>query len=560
MNSRRNSHAPLQSSLEQRALGSVAPVFALSAIALVLLSAFSPEVMGEEALLQFEQVPASELLAPAEVSVTPSSPVQSSPSQTQVYAAPPPQPIKPQISTAASTVNPIAIPLLPDTKPAPVTTQAAPVNKGPLPGISALSYGVTPVVSGIAGGGFSHTELELRQIFLRASQAAAEYSPSIRSALAQEQASQSDIDEVKGQRLPQVQVGSRSKAMEFGSGNRSDSNAQALTIDVVTPVFDWGRIGKSINSREYLATAAGAAVQAELESSAFDVTSNLLELGKQRIIVDISQKFVVRMTELAQMLGGIVAVDRGRVSELTQAKARLLQAEASRSTAQARVRDIEINLYKLLGERALPPLPRSHSWNIPQADMEALLSAARHHPIIERAKAQAISADLQADAVRSSALPQLNWSVGKTTGEDALGREPAWQTNLSMSWSAFSGGSTRAAERAARQRAEAGREETGQQVLDLDYRIRAANNDARTMLERAEQYRELSVETDSVRQSFYEQWYHLGKRTLLDVLNAETDYYGNQVSEINSRFDGYGAIIRQYASAGTLVQWLSDGK
>ena len=79
------------------------------------------------------------------------------------------------------------------------------------------------------------------------------------------------------------------------------------------------------------------------------------------------------------------------------------------------------------------------------------------------------------------------------------------------------------------------------------------------MLERADLYKELSVETDNVRQSFYEQWYHLGKRTLLDVLIAETDHYGNKVSEINSRFDGYGAIVRQYASAGVLVQWLSGG-
>jgi outer membrane protein TolC len=59
---------------------------------------------------------------------------------------------------------------------------------------------------------------------------------------------------------------------------------------------------------------------------------------------------------------------------------------------------------------------------------------------------------------------------------------------------------------------------------------------------------------------FYLQWHHLGKRTLLDVLSAENEHYGNQVSEITNRFDGYQAILRQYASAGTLARWLRDGQ
>ncbi|MNR42354.1 hypothetical protein D3C85_1608610 [compost metagenome] len=80
------------------------------------------------------------------------------------------------------------------------------------------------------------------------------------------------------------------------------------------------------------------------------------------------------------------------------------------------------------------------------------------------------------------------------------------------------------------------------------------------MFERADLYRGLSVESNRVREAFYEQWYHLGRRTLLDVLISESDHYNNQVSEIVNRFDGYSAIVRQYASSGTLIRWLSAGK
>ena len=404
------------------------------------------------------------------------------------------------------------------------------------------------------------SERQLREIFLRVVEAAAGRSPAVARALAERSASEADVAAAKGQRYPQVDIGARSPSVEFGRSGSASSGDPSLSLDVTTPIFDWGRISKTIQSRAQLADAADWAFEAELESSAFDATSNLVELGKQRIIVDISQQYVDRMSDLVKMLEGIVAVDSGRVSELTQARARLLQAEASRSTADTRARDIEISLRRMIGDRPLPSLPTSVYWDVRLPELKWLLAEAVNHPVIRQAQSQASSADLQADVVRSSALPQVNWVVGKVTGEDSSGREPAWQTGLTLSWGVFRGGSARASERAARQRAEAGWKGAEQQALDLEYRIRAANQDARALVDRAELYRGLTVETNKVREAFYEQWYHLGRRTLLDVLSSESEHYNNQVGEVSSRFDGYQAVIRQYASAGILVRWLATGK
>jgi adhesin transport system outer membrane protein len=127
-----------------------------------------------------------------------------------------------------------------------------------------------------------------------------------------------------------------------------------------------------------------------------------------------------------------------------------------------------------------------------------------------------------------------------------------------LSWAAFRGGSNRASQRAARQRAEAGWLSAEQQVRDIEYRIRAANHDAGVLSARADLYRGLIVETNRVREAFYEQWYHLGRRTLLDVLSSESEHYNNQVAEVATRFDGYQAVIAQYATSGVLVRWLGN--
>jgi adhesin transport system outer membrane protein len=419
--------------------------------------------------------------------------------------------------------------------------------------------GGTIAAARVAGKG-EVPEAELREMFLSMVDAAAGRSPAVAGALAQYGASKADISEAKGQRYPQLEISARGLSREFGATAASGTADPSLTLGVTTTLFDWGRLRKTIESRTHLADAADFAVQAQLESSAYDVTSNLVELAKQRIVVETSQRYVDRMAELVKMLEGIVAVDAGRVSELTQARARLLQAEASRSTAESKTRDIEINLRRMVGDRVLPSLPRSQYWEMRLPELNWLIAESLHHPTVAQAKASARSADTQADAVRSALRPQVNWVVSKSTGEDIYGRESAWQSGLTLSWGAFRGGSGRASEQAARQRAQAGWMGAEQQIQDLEYRIRAANQDARSLADRADLYRGLSLESDKIRAAFYEQWYHLGRRTLLDVLSSESEHYNNQIGEVSSRFDGYQAVVRQYASAGTLVRWLSSGK
>ncbi|MBC3438208.1 TolC family protein [Pseudomonas sp. BW16M2] len=438
----------------------------------------------------------------------------------------------------------------------PVTPRDNPspsLRTAPLGSVSALAYsasvgGTTPVVPG-------PSESDLRKMFFETVKTAVVRSPEVLRSRGEQQAAESDVDQAKGQRWPQMDIGSQTQSKQFGGGEYNEQGSGGIQVSMSTMLYDWGRIGNTVDSREKLASAAQENVSAKTEDIGFEVVTTLAELGKQRQIGQLSQAFANRMEELVQMLRGIVAADPGRASELTQAKARLLQAQALRDAARAKAQDAQITLNKLVGDQPVA-IPEQSAWNIGLTDLEYLLDVAQHHPTIRQAAAQAESAEFEAKAVHASGLPQLNWVVSKNTAEDALGREQPWQTNLSVTWGAFRGGSTRAAERAALQRADASRQETAQQRRDLEFRIRAADNDARTQLERAALYRNLSVESDAIRKAFYLQWHHLGKRTLLDVLTAENDHYGNQVAEITNRFDAYQSIFRQYASAGVLMQWL----
>ncbi len=408
-----------------------------------------------------------------------------------------------------------------------------------------------------AGGVVSLSpQADLRPIFLAAVEAAFDRSPQVQFAYASYQAQLADVDEVKGRRWPQLQFASRSKAVEFaGPASNAPGRGTPITANLTTSLFDWGYLSKTIESRKETADAGKEFYDAQRENSAYTVATTIVELAKQRQLIRISQQFVDRMQQLVTMLSQIVEIDRGRASELTQARARLLQAQASRDTVAAKARDTELTLRKLVGDLPLQ-LPSASAWNIEPAGLERLLSSMNRHPQILQARAEAQAARLLADAVRASARPAVNWVVSKTTGRDSADRRQPFQTMLTLNWNAFQGGSARAAQQAALARAQASERKVEQARLDLEYAIRAADEDARTLLERSTLYGDLVDETDRVRKAFFDQWYHLGKRTLLDVLQAENDHYGNRVSEITTRFDGYEAVFRELSSAGELMSWL----
>lgn len=404
------------------------------------------------------------------------------------------------------------------------------------------------------------SEAEIKMLFADAVRQALRISPRISSSRSQAAAAESSVDEAKGQRWPQVDLTTNSKSLYFGSGSRNGghkSDVPAVGINVATTLYDFGQTSNTIKTRQDQARAATVGIAAEEENTAWELSNAMIELNKQRLIISLSQDYVARMKELTSMLSGIVAVDKGRSSELTQAKGRLLSAQSSLDAAVSKARDTEIVIYRLLGDSQIA-LPAAAQWNMNMPVLSAQLASLDRHPTILKARADAQASLSEAAAVRSSGLPSLNWVVSKNTGEDEYGRSQAFQTGLQMSWGLFRGGSNSAAERAALARAEASRHLVDEQHRDLEQRVRAANQDAGSLLERADLYQNLKVESDRIRLAFFEQWYHLGKRTLLDVLSAESDYYNNRVNEVSSRFDGYAAIMRSHASSGQLIDWLNS--
>ncbi|MCG5128439.1 TolC family protein [Enterobacter mori] len=413
--------------------------------------------------------------------------------------------------------------------------------------------------SGMSQGNFNGASTNDSREFLRSMVARAlAYSPELRAASSEVLASDYMVDQVKGQRMPQVRLGVTSPLTTVGGDRQSSNNTHISdssgTVSVNTPVIDWGRISHQVDNSLETAKAARYSKEYSREQLAYNTVSELMNMSRYQQSKQVAKNYVGRMKELVNMLSQITQADRGRESELVQAKAKLMSAQASLDNIEHQLSASKIKLVRLLG--AEPVLPENLSWQDTIIPASVAIGSLDKNPMMLNLQSKVRAAESEAESIKSAALPQVNWVVSKSTAKDSNGNEAGWYTGLNVEWEAFSGGSQRAAQMTARAKANVAQQQYEVSYRDLEYQINYQVQVRDSSFLRADDYERLSGETDRVRQMFYQQWYHLGKRTLLDVLTAENDHFNNQLSAINNRYDGYISNVNVIASAAMMLTWM----
>ncbi|WP_207883449.1 TolC family protein [Pseudomonas sp. 30_B] len=380
-------------------------------------------------------------------------------------------------------------------------------------------------------------------------------SPEMRQADANWQAAKGDVDQAKGARWPQVQVSATSKQLQ--SGKSDYDNDGTTTVQMVTPVYDFGAIKNNIDSRSKTANAQEEAKAQSEVSVAYNTASGIVELAHQQDSLAISDRYVARMRELVDMLSKIAEVDPGRRSEVTQARSRLLQAETARDLVQSKLQEQKTTLAKLVG--ADVTVPANAKWDWTPISLDQALEQMGDQPALRQARWEKEAALASAESVKSSRMPKLNWVVGRNTGNNMLDNKEPWSTGLAVEWQAFSGGSASAAQRAAYARADAAEQKMEATRRESEYRIRNLVEQRDLSAARVGDYKALLGESDRVRKMFYDQWYHLGKRTLLDVLIAENEYYTHQIAASDTYYSAKASDLRIRAETSGLMAWLAPG-
>ena len=422
-----------------------------------------------------------------------------------------------------------------------------------------LMAGISALAVALAG---QAQAIELRE----AVQAALSTSPEIDQAVANRTAVEEERRQARGLYYPQISV-------EGGAGIRDLRNPTRRSLgiadDILYPVgvdvgaeqllLDFGRTRAELDRQAARTDAAAARVEERSEFIGLNVSRAYLDYLLQDRIVAASQdnlsfheRLVADLREGVRR-GSISIADQQQAEERAQAaRARLTEAMEERENAA-------ILFHRIAGVPiGRPTMPPDISGNLPP-DLDGAIDHARlNNPRGLEALADLDASSAEVDAAEAEMTPRISAEGRARWGNDIDGFEGETQDYVArvvVRWTLYNGGIYQSRVR----EAEARRTESGARVNEVG---REAEADVRTAWNRLESQARLVGEleqqsrvSDDLLISYREQ-FNVGRRSLLDVLDAQNTRYNVQVQAETARLARIYAQYRVLAASNRLLEAL----
>lgn len=269
------------------------------------------------------------------------------------------------------------------------------------------------------------------------------------------------------------------------------------------------------------------------EEIAVHAAEAFLDVLRYRINNDLSQENIRAHEETYENTRRRAQSGAGTVADVEQAKARLARAKASSFETRGALKDAEAFYIETFGVKpdALERPQRPVSY-IPASLEEAIEVAKKSHHGIKKLKEELKGRQAELRAAKSAFAPRFDLELSASRTENVNGlEENAWdhQALIVGSFDFSTGGRRGAKLKKARHE----KMETEHRLQALERRVEKQVREAWTALETTE--RRLSELERNVRHNeavldAYHGQFKMGKRSLLDLLDAQTEIFQSKVS------------------------------
>lgn len=244
----------------------------------------------------------------------------------------------------------------------------------------------------------------------------------------------------------------------------------------------------------------------------------------------------------------------GRRADLEQIEARLSLAISNLASAESTLRDSEIAYLKVVG-KAPVNLAKPAAPQIPASVDEAVKAGQQNHPILKSAFADIESAQAQRGIAKSFFSPRIELEASLSNNRDIDGISGPNMDRMVMmylKWNLFRGGfDVNRSKETAKQINEA-QEIARNTHRQVESAVRLAYNAYATARDRLPSLERYVKASDATRVA-YAQQFNIGQRTLLDLLDAENEYFTSRTTQLNGQFIELGARYRVLGAMGALL-------
>ena len=377
------------------------------------------------------------------------------------------------------------------------------------------------------------------------------------SALLAEAALQ-DVEEAKANKLPQASlITALSPSLGAGTGSASATLQARAGVTLGQTIYDGGRGDRIVDWRRQQAESARLGLLSSREQVTLATLSLAFERSRFRMQAVTYGQNMRKMGCLVEALQTIVNADKGRTSELVQARKQLQQAELLQVQAQSQARGVEARLRRIAGD-GLPGTEGMSTLLLGVPDLTLVLSAAERATDITQLDANAAALREIARVVEAGNKPQLSWNLAGNAMSGVGGGNPhnaGVVAGLTLSIPLLNP-ALEYSSQAARKRAEAAQLQRAEALEQRRIRIVDAHEQAGAAFERVRRVALVLRDSDRLRNFTLQQWQQMGRRSLFDVIGAENDHYNLRVQYINALHDGQQMNATLTSLGSGLTAWL----
>lgn len=376
------------------------------------------------------------------------------------------------------------------------------------------------------------------------------------------------IDKAKGGYYPSIDLNTgfgRERSRNPTTEAIDDTNVAILNrtesaIELRQHLFAGGGIVNEVRRNKYITQSQRWKTQGVAEDLALEITKNYLAVLTQERLYGYAVENLRAHRSVFRMIKERADAGISREAELDQAVARLALAESNKISAQADLQEVRINYAKVVGK-----WPQNLTWpkiptqkQLPSNLANALERGLDNHPTVKSSYADVKQAKAQYEVARAAYYPKVDLVLSSARNKNLgglVGPNNADLAAIRMNYNAFRGGADAAYVRETAYQVQEAYEIKNRSLLELKQAMRLSWNAyiaAGLRLSPLQRHVTASRKTRAA----YQDEFKVGKRTLLDLLDSQNEFYQSQIELSRGQNDEMLSRYRILNGMGKLLCYL----
>lgn len=321
----------------------------------------------------------------------------------------------------------------------------------------------------------------------------------------------------------------------------------------------WDGLGtrSEVERRRSISDAAAHRVHSTAEDVALQAVEAYLDVLKNKELLTFANENLQAHQKTFDQVKLRSDKGVGRRADLDQVEARLALSQANVRSAESTLREAEITFLRVVGRNPIQLADVEQTKPLPANVDEAVKTGLTNHPLLKSAYADIMQATAQRELARSLWSPRVELEGSYSNNRNIDGTPGPNRDRLLMllvKWNLFRGGFDYHRLRETAYQIDESTEISRNTTRQVENAVRVAYNAYATARERLPALDRYVKSSDATRNS-YAQQFSIGQRTLLDLLDAENEFFTARTTFVNGKFI---ELVQRYRALNAMGLLLSS--